>query len=561
MLSSIYEAFTKNKLLTFASLLLVVYLLPYYILGEDTHIRVHDNMDSNIVWYKLLAESGLIFASPGATLPNIINGLPRSALSSSLDLMTWLYVWFEPFTAYTINQTIMRFVALFGMYWLLAGYFFKEKKWISAGVALAFAFLPFWPSGALSIAGMPLALYAFLKIRKYGRKAKKRYWLLLLLIPFHSNFIVSFVFFLSVMGFIWLWDWIRTKRFHAPFFLAISMMTVIFLIKNYMVIYTMFINESFTPHRVAFELGEKDFSGALLLAWDDFLYSHTHDTTMHYYIILPAIMLAFILALSEKRIPKLLLLLTAANAILSLWYGFWYWEGWRVLKDEYMILNTFNFSRYHFLSPLFWYISFGLALSMIAGKLYYGRAFVTLMIIGQVVLLIPLNEEVKYSRIGTPTFQEFYSVSLFEEIKNYIGKPASEYEIVSIGMHPTIAQFNGMYTLDTYNTTYPLSYKKKLRKVIKPELEKNETIEHYFDTWGSRLYIYVAELGKNYMFTKQSDKVIQNLELNTKQLEEMGGDYILSAVPIKNHEENNLKYLKTFENSTSIWQIYLYKIS
>src|SRR5690625_1337221 len=148
MWHTVYKHFSNHKLIILACMVILAYLMPYYVLGENTHIRVHDNLDSNIVWYKMLAESGMIFAAPDATLPNVINGLPRSALPSAFDGMAWLYVLFSPFTAYTINQTMMRFVAFFGMYILLKKNILRGEKasMISVGVALAFALLPFWPS-------------------------------------------------------------------------------------------------------------------------------------------------------------------------------------------------------------------------------------------------------------------------------------------------------------------------------------------------------------------------------------------------------------------------------
>src|SRR5699024_1087401 len=111
--SSLLNSFIKYKFIWIACLVIFAYLLPYYILGEDTHIRVHDNLDSNIVWYKMLSESGQIFTWKDTLLPNAINGLPRSALPSPFDAVVWLYVLFEPMTAYTISQTIMRFTAFF----------------------------------------------------------------------------------------------------------------------------------------------------------------------------------------------------------------------------------------------------------------------------------------------------------------------------------------------------------------------------------------------------------------------------------------------------------------
>src|SRR5699024_10585912 len=165
--SDLYSRMITHKWLGIARLLTIVYLLPYYILGPDTHIRIHDNMDSTMVWYKLLAESGQIFTLSDVEIPNAINGLPRSTLPSGLDATLWMYLLFKPMKIYIINQTLMRFVALFGMYLLLRNHVFRTKvsPIVIAGVALGFAILPFWPPGLLSIAGLPLALHMFLIIR------------------------------------------------------------------------------------------------------------------------------------------------------------------------------------------------------------------------------------------------------------------------------------------------------------------------------------------------------------------------------------------------------------
>lgn len=123
-----FSNFMHNKWIWLGCLILLAYLSPYVIYGEDVHIRVHDNMDSNIVWYKVLAESGSIFTLTDVQLPYAIDGLPRSALPSAFDAALWLYVLFEPITAYTISQTIMRFAAFFGMYLLLTRFVVKKRQ-------------------------------------------------------------------------------------------------------------------------------------------------------------------------------------------------------------------------------------------------------------------------------------------------------------------------------------------------------------------------------------------------------------------------------------------------
>ncbi len=562
MSSVLSKIFSTRNLFILACLVIIAYLMPYYILGEDTHIRVHDNLDSNIVWYKLLADSGMIFSSPNALIPQIINGLPRSALQSAFDGVVWLYVLFEPFTAYTISQTIMRFVAFFGMFLLLKSHVIKEDKQrvITVGVALGFALLPFWPSGALSIAGLPLALHIFLTIRQAGKSTPKRYFVYLFLMTFFSSFILTFLFFLGLMGIIWLIDWIKEKQFNLIFFSSIAGMTSIYLIKNYMLIYSMFVDSNFVSHRDEMDLGYNDFSGTWDLFLKNFTESHTHVLDLHDELIFPVVIIALVIALIKKMniIPMLSLLVL--NIAFTAVYALWYWEGSRILKDNLMIFNTFNFSRIHFLKPLIWYILFALALFIIWKSFRISRLIIIALLIGQCYILFIETEEIKYAEFNTPTFKEFYATELFSNIENYIGKDQEDYRVVSTAMHPTIAQYNGFYTLDTYNNTIPLEYKHDFRKIIAPELNKNKQLENYFDTWGSRLYMYVDKLGERYVFTKNSEQTIENLNINTEALKNLGGEYVLSGLPIENHEETGLKFEKTFEHPDTNWKIYLYQV-
>src|SRR5699024_8021921 len=154
---------------------------------------------------------------------------PRSALASGLDGAVWLYVLFEPFTAYTISQTIMRFVAFLGMYVLLKRDVLRDKDEpiISVGVALGFAMLPYWPSGAFSIACLPLVFPRFVTMTREGTHTPMRVWVYLFLITFSSSFILTFVFFLGLMGLWWLTDWIKTIQSNPTFFLSIAAMTTI----------------------------------------------------------------------------------------------------------------------------------------------------------------------------------------------------------------------------------------------------------------------------------------------------------------------------------------------
>ncbi len=553
----------KEKMyITVALLIIVLWVAPYFILGEQAHMRVLDNMDSNIAWYKVLMDSGQLFGSIDANIPQIINGhLLRNALYSEYYGIVQLFHFFPAETAYGLNQAISRFIAFVGMYLLLKRYVIKDEDQgiIRVGAALTFALTPFWANGMASTLGMPFALWAFLNI--YNRRQLGRSLLTLTLLPFYSTFMLGFFFFLSAMGVFWLVEVIRTKKAQWRLFFSIAYMTLIYLLIEYRQFVSLIFSTEKT-NRSEFLESKNSLAATIRLIFKNYVVGHYQDPTLYQYIILPLSLIVLVIVLVQKKWKqeKLFIGLHLANFLLSVWYAFWWYEGWVPLKQKFSILNTFNFSRYHYLHPMVIYILFAVSMQIVwqlVGKKHW-RLLIGMLVVLQLAVLIPSNEQIYYR--NSPSFGQFYAVKEFDAIKKFIGKPVQDYRVVSIGLHPAIAQYNGMYTLDTYNNFYPLSYKHQFREMIAPELAKSKSLQTYFDDWGGRLYVFSSELGQHYQFSKNSKKVINRLELKTDVLKQMGGDYVLSSVPIKNAAENQLELQKVFDSKDAYWRIYLYKV-
>ena len=556
-----------KKYICLAVAIIILYLSPLFILGQKSNILIHDNLDIGVVGFKILSESGHIFGSLDATIPNIMNGLPRNCLGSEFNVILWLYYLLEPFTAYIVNITLVHFIAFIGMYLLLKNHFLRDEKHeiIVVGVALAFALLPFSPLFGLSIAGQPLALYAFLNIR--ANLSTKKDWLILLLIPFYSLFVMSFVFFLFALGMLWIYDTVKTKRINYPFVMSIALMTLIFVIVEYRLIYDMLLNSGYVSHRVEFGGGVLSGVGiieAIKRSIYNFIFGQYHAVSLQQYFVGLSVAAALVTVFVKKLREDLLIILLAITAAISLLYGFLSWEGLIPLREHFMIFRTFQFTRFHWLHPLLWYIIFALALKVIFDNRKYGKQIVIIFLILQVGFLFCYSGGqsggIGIIRSEGLTYEEFFSEDLFQDIAHYIGEPQANYRVVSIGLFPSIAQYNGFYTLDSYQGNYPLEYKHKFRRIIEKELDKNNKLRIYFDNWGSRCYIFVDELGLNYLITKDEEIKVNNLELNSDALKKMGGNYVISAVEITNSDDNNLKLVKIFENNRSPWKIWLYKI-
>ncbi|KAA0547444.1 hypothetical protein FZW96_11320 [Bacillus sp. BGMRC 2118] len=547
----------ERRLLFFASFLIFIYLSPLIFLGENAHIRVHDNLDSNLAWYKVLKNSGEIFGSVHSTIPQIINGVPRNTFGTEWSGIVWLHAVFPTMIAYTLSQAITRFVALFGMYILLKTHLIREKNQalIRVGVSLTFALTPFWPSGMLSTLGMPLALWAFLNIRK--NKATWKEYVVLTLLPLYSSFVLGFFFFLFAMGIFWLIDAVTQKRLNVRFLLSISYMTLIFLLVEYRLVHSFLFSTELTSRDEYFH-ARLSLWRVIRLTFKNFVLGHTHVMTVHGLVILPAILFALFIVIRNRlwAKEKVFLYLFALNFALSTWYAFWFFKGWLPLTERFHFMDTFNFARFHFLRPLVIYVSFAIALKIL-WEHSKSRSLITFFIVFQLLVLGAFNDEIIYHK--KPSVKEFFAEELFHEIDAHIGLPKEEYRVASIGLHPAIAQYNGFYTLDTYNNFYPLSYKYQFREIISKELEKNKRIRTYFDEWGGRCYIFTDELGKHYMFSKKTKKKIKNAELNIEAFKDMGGMYIFSSVQIVNSAENQLLLEEVFETKNSHWRIYLYK--
>lgn len=549
----------EQILLILAFIALALFVSPLFLLGENAHIRVHDNLDSNLAWYKVLEESGQLTGPVDAAIPQVINGnLSRNAFGSEFTLIVWLYALFPTMIAYALSQTITRVVAFIGMYLLLKKHFLKGEKWapVTIGTALAFAFTPFWPSGMLSTLGMPLALWAFLNIRQGERSWKNA--LVLTLVPFYASIVLGFFFFLSAMGVFWLTDAIRKKRWNWRFLLSIAYMTSVFFIVEYRLVYS-FLFDDEPNSRDEYFHARLTFWHCVRLTFKNFALGHHHAMTVHTFVILPAMLIAFYMVFRQRRWKqeKVFVFLFFLNFALSAWYAFWFYKGWLPLTERFHVLDTFNFARYHFLRPLVIYVLFSLSLKILWFQGKHWRKAVPVLAAVQVLVVALFNEEIIFQ--NKPTVKQFFAEEQFTDIKDYIGLPQNEYRVASIGLHPAIAQYNGFFTLDTYNNFYPLSYKYQFRKIIEKELEKNKRIKVYFDEWGGRCYIFTDELGKHYMFKKRTKKRLKNLELNTDAFKAMGGSYIFSAVPIDNAAVNSLQLEKVFESKSSVWKIYLYK--
>ena len=369
------------------------------------------------------------------------------------------------------------------------------------------------------------------------------------------------LFFITFVGFVWLFD-VHKKKVTKKFTIALLCFVIIYLIVNYRLIdvFVFGMGEDFVTHRSEFKSTPIGIKKSIAISLHHFLYGQYHAHS-HHGLLIPFIGIIFLINLLSKKKDRLFILLCILNGTISLWYGFAGSEILKPLTDLIKLFLPIQITRFHFLTPLIWFILFALAVRYLIFNydLRKSKLIVWFFIISSTVLMFFKSDFINEYRMNNITYDQFYSENLFYNIEKFIDKEQKNYKVVSIGIHPSIAAYNGFYTLDGYSVLYDLNYKKKFREIIAPELKKNEILRGYFDEWGSRVYVFSNEIGQNYL-RKKNDVYPININLNTSKLYEIGGRYIFSTYKIKNYIENNLEMLKIFSDNKSVWKIYLYEV-
>lgn len=567
---------SRKVILGIALIIIFLALAPYIFTGQDTHVKIFDNLDAWFPQQVIMAESGKAFSmNPDTTIEQYMNGLPLSGFfGTGFNIITLLLMVFPPFAVYALNLFIMAFTAFFGMYLLLKRFIIKEEAyhWVVVGAALCYSLLPFYPPSGLSIAGLPLLVYCFLKIKT--NETGIWHYAFIFLFPFYSLLPHAGMFILIYLGIIFLFHLIKEREFHLRYFLSLIVMVIGYCLSHFHIIYSLL-----DPNFISYRTEIKVIPIATAVCWrqtfDYFVSDITNLYTGQQLFVILGVAIVFIIMVFHKvkETGKVfsLTLLIFLNALL---WGFKYWEGLHAFRLKYQLLNALNLSRFFWLNPFLWYILFGLSLFIIA-RIKFGKPIVLFLILAQVFFMFSsYNWEYRYRLTGkmqlstSLTYRQFYSEALFEEIEKFINKPQKDYRIVCLGIHPGIANYNGFYTLDVYSNIYPLEHKHNFRRIIEKEIEKSDDLKRAFDDNAKRCYLLTSELHKNALrgltfsrgITKNDQRLkLKNLQLNTPAFKQMGGRYIFSAVEILNYAENDLAYEKRFVRDDSPWSIYLYR--
>ena len=554
----------------------VVYFSSYLINGEDSFIRIHDNLDqSNLAGIYDGYFQGSFFKKE-----NLIDfSFPTLDQQFKLSVISFdkiLFYLFGYFWGFVVNEFIIRVIGFIGII-LLIETFQKSKKLpnvLKILMAISFCSLPFWPQGNISIAGLPLLLASFINLFKV--KNIIMFSSYIFFFGFYSSFVTSglFVGIIIIPAFIY---FLFIGKLNYNLFQGALLLLISYLISHYNLFFIYFFSELSLQGEATTRLTIAKSTNALDSFINVFRNSTTHTMTNHGYIILPSIFVLLVEKFKFSKMKKWIIILCLYIIFSCFVYGLSFFVPF---VEWFNFLSGFSWNRFFWLSPPAWYLLWFILLLELNDKTNFNFLFlfiilylfipgipnaliipppisnpksIIVLILFIILFLIKLNHKyvltskasnlvifsllliqitintLFYLNINRrPSFSDFYSKNQFKEIIRTLNIDKKMDRIGCIGFYPSVANYNGLKTIGAYSPMYDSNFKSQFYKIIKDEISKNKFLYEYFTNWGSRAYLFDDEIGKpyydqQYRINRFNPEI--STELNVQELKKMGVNF------------------------------------
>lgn len=554
-------------------LISLVLFVPFLINGKDSIITYHDQLDGEILTYILNAK--YLFKNV-SSFPELMNGIPRQGLTPPAPLFVLLFKLVNPFTAVMIMEFIIKVVAFLSMFLLLRKC--KVVNILAFAVAAAFMTIPFYVVYGFCIPAMPALIYAYLSLME-SENIKKSILPVMVIIAYALTsslalcgfgiVIVAVVFTVVLL--------IKNKGKAISVCTGTIALLLTYALTNISLIKQLLgIGENFVSHKTEIIAYPTNISDGIK---EIFLHGMAYADGGHMYILpVLSIMVILVILFAEKIDKKAaivslsLLLSNIAIAVLVAIYQSGVVSELR--NSSAGVFRTFNFSRIGWMSPCIWFVCFALLAECLYRSVQKKYLKVILLSVAGLSLMVTslfnvyrsdfkanVMKIIKGDEYRMLTWNQFYAEDMFDRVEELIGLPKEDYRVVSLGIYPAAATYNGFYCLDAYSNNYDVDYKHEFRKVIAPELEKSEYLTEWYDGWGNRCYLMLAETNNYFTFYKHETPYVVSVDIDTDALKEMGCEYIISAAYIADENLNvELVSEDPVESDGSWYRLWVYRI-
>ena len=564
--------------------------LPYFVLGEGSYIQLHDQMDGEILNYIYQAKCFM----QGNIVPEFMNGMDKCAMLPPAPFGVLFYLLMSPFEAFAVMQLFLLLVGFLSMYILSRKLNMHTE--VCLAVAVLYCFLPFYPTYGLASLGQPMLVLAVLYLLEEGHSVAKKIMacgMIGLYAGFSSLALIGFVWIVTG-GILTLWQMFK-KRMDKAFWIGLgaAVMCLVYMLTNLDLFKSVLGISGFVSHRqemvVNPTLDLLERAKSLLFVGGP--YSNVYSAGILVAAVFTLLTVTCIWAkhkgdrVHREGIKKntglryrQIIYIMCFLALGIVWAVLWNSEAVLTIRNAIGgMITYFHADRVSWIFPFMWVMILACVLDIwmdcfFTTKRMWLRVVCCIASVGLCLIQGAqefrdgtLNKNVRlmfvddYQQI---TWESFYMEEVFEEMKDYMEPDTSSYSVVSLGIYPSVALYNGFTCADGYSNNYDLAYKHEFVKIMEAEMAKNKEAEALVKSWGNRLYLISGEYGLSPLMGKESKVVYSDISLDTEAMKALNIRYLLSAGPITNASELDMELVRPepFVSDSSYYEIWLYEM-
>ena len=569
-------------------ILCLLTLIPFFVMGDESIITYNDQLDGELITYILNAKH--LFEHLNV-YPELMNGIPVAGMMSPAPAFVLLFKIFTPFKAFMWMLVITKISAFLSVYLLTKKV--TNKNWIGLIVGLAFMMTPYYPVYGLCISGQAFVWYAvFVFLDKESSKAEIiAAYILTAFYAFTSSLaLVGFgiIVSIAIVSIICIF---KKRDALIKLLGAEGILILIYALTNIPLITQLIKGSSFVSHKSEIVIAKRSLFDVLkiYLLGGDYYTPFCQKIILPFALIIIAICAVLYFARGKKELKESVESLSAKwknilavvcfiaiALVMILLYNLPFVVDIR--NNSSGVLHDFSFERISWMLPVAWVLLLAEVIDLLYVTLVnksdkkwikvFASGIGTLVCFAIFIVLAYKSDNkttfmrmIKGSEYKQVSFSQYFSEDLFKQVDELIGRDKSDYRVISLGLYPSSAAYNGFYCLDAYSNNYDVNYKHEFRQIMSDELAKSDYYRAYYDEWGNRCYIYLAsyKTGINANFY---NIVFDNISLDLSAAKNMGAEYVISASPIINEEALGLTLLNdTPITSDDAWyDLYVYYI-
>ena len=506
----------KNYHLLFLLILSISYIFPLIFFGKLTTFY-HDNLDSMVVYNHVI---GKIYREGfNIEYANIFlaGEIKYYYLRHIFKPFIFLYAVLNTELAYWTTDILFK-VTSYLSFFILAKKITKNN-FVSFLGATLFTYFNIFTTLGFGLAILPYVIYLLV----FKSFLTTKHYFLLIFFGLNTDLIADF-FFIPIAFLIVLI--IDKKVFFQRFYFIVKILSIFFIcaiISSSNIVYLQLFSE--TMHREEFSREALPFLKNIYqqiisaLKLPTGLNSNFFKLIPYTIILVPLTLLSFF---SKNKIVIKILALIIFIHLASFLLNTEMIANLR--NDSSGFVKTFNLSWMSHYLPIIHALLFVYLISdpkSLASKPITILSFFSILLFQFNSFAVPLIKTKIFKESNYRNLYTFEGYYLFDEYKK-VKKIVNDKRVLSIGLDPMIAVINNIKVIDGYHALYPLSYKKKFRKIIEDELKTNLQLKNYYDNWGSRVYAFTTNPSKN--------------SRNFDQAKKLGAEYVISKNEIKSSD-------------------------